>query len=92
MTVDEFKALPSPEKLNRPLQALWYDAQGDWARAHELAQQAGGRPGDRVHAYLHRKEGDEGNARYWYHHLGTVIPAMTVDEEWLGLVREFLNA
>jgi hypothetical protein len=92
MTVDEFKALPSPEKLSVPLQALWYDARGDWNRAHDLTQQASGRAGDRVHAYLHRKEGDEGNARYWYHHLGMVKPSSSVEEEWLALVREFLNA
>ena len=92
MTVEEFKALPSPEKLSGPLKALWYDARGDWGRAHDLAQQVSGRAGDRVHAYLHRKEGDEGNARYWYHHLGMVKPAFSVEEEWLALVREFLNA
>ena len=91
ITVEEFKALPSPEKLSLPLQALWHDARGDWNRAHDLAQQAAGRAGDRVHAYLHRKEGDEGNARYWYHQLGLVKPSQSVEEEWLGLVKEFLN-
>ena len=92
MTVEEFKALPSPEKLSGALQALWHDARGDWAKAHEVAQQTAGRSGDRVHAYLHRKEGDEGNARYWYHQLGIAKPEVTVEEEWLALVREFLNA
>lgn len=93
ITVEEFKALPSPEKLSRPLQALWHDARGDWGRAHELAQQAAGRAGDRVHAYLHRKEGDEGNAQYWYRRLGIVLnPELTLEDEWLALVREFLNA
>ncbi len=91
LTVEEFKALPSPEKLSVPLQALWHDARGDWERAHELVQQATGREADRVHAYLHRKEGDEGNARYWYCRLG--LPPLTgpLEDEWMGLVREFLN-
>jgi hypothetical protein len=92
MTVEEFKALPSPEKLSPPLQALWHDARGDWNRAHDLVQQSTGRAGDRVHAYLHRKEGDEGNARYWYHRIGVVKPSHSLDEEWLSLVKEFLNA
>ena len=91
LTVDEFKALPSPEKLSVPLQALWHDARGDWQRAHELVQQSEGRAGDRVHAYLHRKEGDEGNARYWYRRLGLPQPEISLEDEWLALVREFLN-
>jgi hypothetical protein len=44
---------------------LWWDAKGDWTRAHESAQQDEGPDGSRVHAYLHRKEGDAGNADYW---------------------------
>ncbi len=91
ITVEEFKALPSSEKLSLPLQALWHDARGDWNRAHDLVQKAPSRACDRVHAYLHRKEGDEGNARYWYHQLGIVKPSQTVEEEWLSLVKEFLN-
>jgi hypothetical protein len=37
----------------------------DWTRAHESAQQDGGKDGSWVHAYLHQKEGDQGNAAYW---------------------------
>jgi hypothetical protein len=92
LTVEEFKALPSPEKLSVPLQALWHAAQGDWNLAHDLVQRSPSRASDRVHAYLHLKEGDEGNARYWYHQLGIVKPTHTAEEEWLSLVKEFLNA
>lgn len=91
LTVEEFKALPSPEKLSVPLQALWHDARGDWERAHILVQQTSGREADRVHAYLHRKEGDEGNPRYWYRRLGLPLPTESLEDEWLALVREFLN-
>jgi hypothetical protein len=47
------------------LLGLWWDAKGDWKRAHESAQQDEGLEGSWVHAYLHRKEGDQGNAAYW---------------------------
>lgn len=42
------------------LAGLWWDAKGDWTRAHESAQQDESRDGSWVHAYLHRKEGDSG--------------------------------
>ena len=89
MTIDEFKALSSPDELPRPLQALWYDAQGNWDRAHELVQAMNGRDADRVHAYLHRKEGDQGNASYWYSRVGEVKPNSSLEEEWAALVRRF---
>jgi hypothetical protein len=43
------------------LAGLWWDRKGDWMRAHESAQQDEGPEGSWVHAYLHRKEGDQGN-------------------------------
>ena len=55
-----------PAGLAAPLQALWWEAKGDWARAHAVAQEDSGRDGAWVHAYLHRVEGDESNAAYWY--------------------------
>jgi hypothetical protein len=48
------------------LAGLWWDAKGNWARAHESAQQDEGPHRAWVHAYLHRKEGDNANAEYWY--------------------------
>jgi hypothetical protein len=51
-----------PSGLSPALQALWADARGNWEKAHALAQEASSREGDRVHAYLHRKEGDLSNA------------------------------
>jgi len=89
MTIDEFKALSSPDELPRPLQALWYDARGDWDRAHEMIQASNGPAAERVHAYLHRKEGDQGNAAYWYSRVGEVKPNSSLDEEWAALVRRF---
>jgi hypothetical protein len=56
----------APSTLNPALRALWLDARGDWDGAHDAAQADEGGAGDWVHAYLHRKEGDPGNAAYWY--------------------------
>jgi len=59
-----------PKNLNFALSGLWWDAKGDWTRAHESAQQDEGPAGAWVHAYLHRKEGDPSNAAYWYQRAG----------------------
>ncbi len=81
-----------PPGLGVVVQALWHDARGDWARAHEVAQADGGRDGSWVHAYLHRKEGDEANAGYWYARAGRTKPAATVtlDEEWAEIANALL--
>lgn len=81
-----------PAKLDRALLALWHDARGEWDRAHELAQAARGRAGDWVHAYLHRKEGDTGNAGYWYARAGKTVATGGLDAEWEAIARELLRA
>ncbi len=82
--LDEFNALADATELNHALQALWQDRQGDWNRAHDLAQEAGNSDGDWVHAYLHRKEGDIGNAGYWYARSGKprVGAGVSLETEW----------
>jgi hypothetical protein len=66
MILDDFRrsltATEPPAGLTHALAGLWWDAKGDWKRAHESAQQDEGPEGSWVHAYLHRKEGDDGNA------------------------------
>ena len=91
MTVDEFKALSDPATLSLPLQALWRDLQGDWDGAHDAAQQAGDRDGAWVHAYLHRKEGDAGNAAYWYNRAHRPMPQGSLADEWTAIARALLN-
>jgi len=95
MTIGEFRDSivngQVPAGLGHALVALWHDAHGDWNMAHKLAQDDEGIDGSRVHAYLHRKEGDDSNARYWYAR-AKQPPAMdTLEEEWANLVKEFLN-
>jgi hypothetical protein len=79
-----------PGGVSLPLQALWWDAKGDWDKAHECAQADPGRAGDAVHAYLHRKEPDLANARYWYNRAGRTPATGSLDQEWDALVAEFL--
>jgi hypothetical protein len=77
-----------PPGVSGALAALWWDAKGDWNRAHALAQENAGKEGDAVHAYLHRKEGDSENARYWYARAGRPAAMGTLHGEWEALVRE----
>jgi hypothetical protein len=80
---------PLPAGSSLVLQALWHDARGDWESAHECAQEDHGRDGAWVHAYLHRKDGDLGNAGYWYSRAGRSVPekAVTLGTEWAEIAR-----
>ena len=69
------------------LQALWYDATGNWQKAHELIQDLPDRVSALLHAYLHRKEGDMWNADYWYKKAGSQRPDISLQEEWEHLVK-----
>ena len=73
------------------LKALWHDAKGDWERAHDLAQSAGNSNGDWVHAYLHRVEGDLGNASYWYNRIGKPRFEGSLKSEWASIVESLLG-
>ena len=81
-----------PADASGALQALWHEARGDWDRAHACAQADTGRAGAWVHAYLHRKEGDVGNAGYWYSRARQPMPAETVTlaAEWAEIARSLL--
>jgi hypothetical protein len=91
MTLEDFRQsltpTESPAGLSLALVGLWWDAKGDWTRAHESAQQDEGIEGSWVHAYLHRKEGDQGNAVYWYGRAAKSVCRESLDAEWLGIVR-----
>ena len=94
MNLSEFRAsvaASEPPSVVPPLLALWWDAKGDWARAHECAQAEPGPAGSAVHAYLHRKEPDLANARYWYNRAGRPVATGTLDQEWDALATELLG-
>lgn len=81
----------APPSFSSALQGLWWDAKGDWAKAHECAQAQDDADGAWVHAYLHRKEGDLANADYWYRRAGRRRPAGAVGQEWEEIVAELLR-
>jgi hypothetical protein len=96
MTFDEFKESASggasgpPPGLGGAAMALWHDVRGDWERAHASAQDDPSAAGSWVHAYLHRKEGELGNAAYWYSRAGRPMPNTGLTEEWEDIARELL--
>lgn len=94
-TLTEFKSTlydcePDPG-LSVQLKSLWYDAKGDWHKAHAQVDHLDDRESAWVHAYLHRKEGDISNADYWYRRAGQRRPAVSLQEEWTALVDHFLH-
>ena len=93
MTKEEFNRANSENDLsNDQLKALWQDKKGNWERAHELAQKKEGDwDYDRIHAYLHRVEGDLFNAKWWYRQLNLDYPKVSLTEEWEELVERYLT-
>jgi hypothetical protein len=96
MNIEEFRKTMSGDKplssWSPLLRALWHDGKDQWEDAHNIAQDIHSTDGSWIHAYLHRKEGDNGNAAYWYHRAGKKLPTCSLSEEWEQLVSHFLNA
>jgi hypothetical protein len=95
MTAKEFRATleraAPPPGLTPAVEALWWDAKGDWARAHGLVDELATRDAMAVHAYLHRKEGVEWNAEYWYGRAGKRFHRPKLEDEWDVLVEGLLG-
>ena len=91
----EFKAsfsgaAPAPE-LAAPLAALWWAAKGGWDEAHRIVQDEATADAAWVHAYLHRVEGDLGNAGYWYRRASKPVAAGSTETEWEGIAAALLG-
>lgn len=92
MTADDFREIAAPPtELPPALVALWHDAKGDWDAAHRVAQGVEDESGAWVHAYLHRKEGDAENARYWYARAGRPAASGNFEDEWKAIVVALLT-
>lgn len=93
-TLAEFKSSLNADQpdsgLSVQLKSLWYDGKGDWHQAHAQVDHLGDQASAWVHAYLHRKEGDIGNADYWYGKARQPRPNISLGEEWEQLVAHFL--
>ena len=79
-----------PHEANDLMKAMWYDAKNNWHKAHEIVQDLASVEASWIHAYLHRKEGDLGNASYWYHRAGRNIPKISLQQEWEEIVENLL--
>ena len=95
MTLRQFQAslaeqTPAPD-LSAPLRALWWDARGDWAKAHAQVDDLDTPQAMAVHAYLHRREGDLANAGYWYRRAGDHFRRETLGSEWIALAENLLE-
>lgn len=82
-------AIP-PATISGHLLAMWYDGKGNWNKAHSLADSMDDATACWVHAYLHRKEGDQWNANYWYRKAGKKMPDTTLQQEWEAIVKALL--
>ena len=95
MGTEEFIATTSsnqpPGKLSAPLEALWWDHKGNWQEAHKLVDHLETQQGMAVHAYLHRKEGEQWNADYWYELAGRTYYREQLIDEWVSLVTALLK-
>jgi len=94
MTAEEFRAstkASAPPGVGPLLRALWHDARGEWDAAHQLAQEVDDVDGAWVHAYLHRKEGDAGNAAFWYGRARQPVATDPLDAEWARIAQALLD-
>lgn len=92
MILEELKALESPASLkSEHLAALWHDLHGDWDTAHGIVQQMYDTNAEWIHAYLHRKEPDIGNAKYWYRRSGHPYPGNTPFDEEASIILSALS-
>lgn len=87
---DSLQRPAPPQGLSIYLQSLWYDGKGDWETAHQLIQDLPDAKAARLHAYLHRKEGDIWNANYWYNRADSRMPGYSLEQEWEELVKGWL--
>lgn len=87
---ESLKGQSPPDNWSLPLQALWYDAKGDWESSHDIAQDIHSPMGSWIHAYLHRKEGDRWNAQYWYNNADRPFPDYSLSDELRVLVENNL--
>jgi len=94
MTYDEFiltiETKEPPSNLPLYIQSLWWDAKGEWHKAHSLIDSLDDSNSCWVHAYLHRKEDDAANANYWYRRAGKQCPDESLQDEWNAISMEML--
>ena len=96
MTLEDFKASLAqdtpPQGVSTEVVALWVDVREGWEASHEIVQELSTPEASWVHAYLHRREGDSGNAAYWYRRAGRPVSEAALEAEWDEIASALLNA
>jgi hypothetical protein len=95
MTFEKFmaslgEAAPSAG-FSPALAALWWMAKNDWERAHNLVNDLGGAEAAWVHAHLHRVEGDNRNANYWYRRAAKAPSSAALETEREQIAKTLLT-
>lgn len=80
-----------PEGLSQLLRGLWHGGRGDWDQAHRIVQAIEGPDAAWIHAWLHRQEGDDWNAGYWYKRAGRPHCHDSLEKEWETIAAELLR-
>ena len=89
--IQSLKNNSPPIGISKPMQAMWYAKKGNWYKAHQIAQNITSDSGSWIHAYLHRVEGEESNARYWYN-MANIKPINTdFNEEAKRIITHILD-
>ena len=65
--------------------ALELARDGEWEASHEIVQAHSDDFSSLIHAYLHRVEGDLGNAAYWYRRAGEPVSTLSIEQELQSL-------
>ena len=86
----EMTSLP-PANWSNEASSLWWEAKGNWDKAHNYVDSIESLAGNRIHAYLHRKEGDSWNANYWYKRANQSMPTTSLEDEFIQLVNDILG-
>jgi hypothetical protein len=90
--IASLEGVAPPPDLSAPLAGLWWAMRDDWDRAHKTVQGEDSRDAAWVHAYLHRVEGDLGNAGHWYRQAGKPAANDSLQAEWERIVTTLLGS
>ena len=80
-----------PENFHDVLKALWWERKDHWDIAHEIVKNLKDEDAAWVHAYLHRKEGDQYNSSFWYKKANRKFPDVELNEEFREITKLFLE-
>ncbi len=85
-------AAKPPVEWPNYIQALWWACKEDWHTAHNLVDQSTDLKSKWIHAHLHRVEGDQWNANYWYRQANKSMPITSFKEERTAILSTLLSS